>query len=413
MTVLFSYGMGVDSTAIYLRWREMTDEERGFKLDDLIVITAQTGSEYPETIRLVTEHILPLFREDGIRFVELAKPGPTVAHGRYKELQDTREPVALHPDGVFRLIDENRDAGTIPQYGSRRLCSLKFKGEPIDAWVTDNLPGPFTHVVGYEKEEGPWMGPGPAPKGWTRPGSSRVEKDLRGWEDQKEEGKPLALRRHPSYPLVDWQWDRAKCLDSIAERTGASWAKSACTFCPFAEDRGLGRLSCGQAVETMKLEAVAVALNPRQTLFPEHKGLRGKHKGRPMPGSAIETYKLHFEEAYDLYLDEIADGDWSCYEVKRAWINVGANGKPGVGGQIARNLRVLETGSAARCHRVLRARVGLRGLEVETDEFGFRYVDIAPKPDFGEGVEHRIVVAPAGAKDKVNDQYETYAARAE
>lgn len=395
MTTVLSYGLGVDSTAILLRWLEMTDEERGFALDDLVVITAQTGSEYPETIRLVETHIFPLFRENDIRFVEIAKAGPEKADG-YKVLQDTREPVALHPDGGYRLIDEMRDSGTIPQYGGIRKCSLKFKGEPIDAWLDDHLlTWNFTHVMGYEKDE-----------------KGRAQKDAR----EGATNAKLGARRTPSYPLIEWGWNRARCLDYIAEVTGASWAKSACTFCPFAEDRGLGRLSCGSAVETMKLEAVAVALNPRQTLFPEHKGLRGKHKGRPMPGSAIETFEIHFPEAYEAYVTDICDGDWTCYEVKRTWTGVGKDkpakdgkpakpGKAGVGGVFTRSLRRLHTGTAASCHMVLRERAQLRGIEVTTDEYGFRVADVSGKPEFGDGIEHRIAVAPAGAQDKVNKRF--------
>lgn len=391
MTTILSYGMGVDSTAILLRW--LTDPtSRDFDLDDLTVITAQTGSEYPETIRLVEEHVLPLLREHGIRFVELAKGGPVVADG-VKVLQDTREPVVLHPDGAYRLVDESRDSGTIPQYGGIRKCSLKFKGEPIDAWLDGHLrTWRFTHVIGYELDE-----------------LGRAEKDTR----LAAKNVKLGHRRDPNYPLIEWGWNRARCLDYIAEITGASWAKSACTFCPFAEDRGIGRLTCDQAVETMKLEAVAVALNPRQTLFPARKGVRGKHKGNPMPGSAMETYETHAPEAHDAFLREIGQGEWSCYEVRRAWTGVGANGKAGVGGGTARQVRVLETGSAGRCHRVLRARASLRGITPKLDAYGFLVADISGKPDFGNGIEHRIVVAPAGALDKEGDNYASLAATAE
>ncbi|WP_287281117.1 hypothetical protein, partial [Okeania sp. SIO2G5] len=39
MPHVLNYGMGVDSTAILLKWLAMSDEERGFPLCDLIVLT--------------------------------------------------------------------------------------------------------------------------------------------------------------------------------------------------------------------------------------------------------------------------------------------------------------------------------------------------------------------------------------
>ena len=74
---VLNYGMGVDSTAILLRWLEMTDNERGFPLEDLIVLTAQTGDEFESTKKLVEAHIFPLLRKHRIRFVEIAKHGPS------------------------------------------------------------------------------------------------------------------------------------------------------------------------------------------------------------------------------------------------------------------------------------------------------------------------------------------------
>jgi hypothetical protein len=57
--VILSYGLGVDSTAILLRW--LSDpSSRDFDLADLIVIVAMTGNEWDVTGRHVEEHILPL-----------------------------------------------------------------------------------------------------------------------------------------------------------------------------------------------------------------------------------------------------------------------------------------------------------------------------------------------------------------
>ncbi len=80
-TVIMSYGMGVDSTAILLRW--ITDPaSRDFDLEDLVVITAHTGDEFDQTSGDVEEIVLPLLRRHGIRFVQVGRTQPeTTASG--------------------------------------------------------------------------------------------------------------------------------------------------------------------------------------------------------------------------------------------------------------------------------------------------------------------------------------------
>ena len=58
---VLNYGMGVDSTAILLRWLNMADQERGFPLKNLIVLTAQTGDEFESTKDLVETHFFHCF----------------------------------------------------------------------------------------------------------------------------------------------------------------------------------------------------------------------------------------------------------------------------------------------------------------------------------------------------------------
>lgn len=48
--VVMSYGMGVDSTAILLRWL-IEPASRDFDLKDLVVVTAHTGDEFEQTLR--------------------------------------------------------------------------------------------------------------------------------------------------------------------------------------------------------------------------------------------------------------------------------------------------------------------------------------------------------------------------
>ena len=61
VATILSYGMGVESSAILLRWI-MSPVTRPCSLEDLIVITSQVGDEYTDTGRDVEAHILPLMR---------------------------------------------------------------------------------------------------------------------------------------------------------------------------------------------------------------------------------------------------------------------------------------------------------------------------------------------------------------
>ena len=83
--------MGVESSALILKWVER-ESLRDFDLTaDLIVITAQEGDEYPDQKMLVERHILPLMRAHHIRYVQVARAGHLEADGIIV-LDDTREP---------------------------------------------------------------------------------------------------------------------------------------------------------------------------------------------------------------------------------------------------------------------------------------------------------------------------------
>jgi hypothetical protein len=67
VATILSYGMGVESSAILLRWvLSPTTRPPPCPLQDLIVITSQVGDEYTDTGRDVEAHILPLMCAHGI-----------------------------------------------------------------------------------------------------------------------------------------------------------------------------------------------------------------------------------------------------------------------------------------------------------------------------------------------------------
>ena len=94
MIHILNYGMGVDSTAILLRWL-LEPSTRDFDLSELLILTAQTGDEFEDTKELVEAHILPLLQQYGVRFVQVARNGASIRDG-YIVLSDSRSSQTLH-----------------------------------------------------------------------------------------------------------------------------------------------------------------------------------------------------------------------------------------------------------------------------------------------------------------------------
>jgi hypothetical protein len=248
LTVI-SYGLGVDSTAVLLRWIN-EPASRDFDLQRLIVLTSMTGDEWEETKVLVERHMLPLFRQHGIRFVQVARSSRSMTSG-VSVLDDSRAPMVLHLAGAYRLSEEMVSAGTIPQTGGNRLCSIHAKGDVLDGWLARETRGrPFRHAVGFEVGE-----------------LARVRRD-------QAVGEKPHLHRRPWYPLVEWGWDRERASDYITVTLGVSWPKSACVYCPYAlaNKTGRGRTFAGYrrhpdaAGLALVMEYVALCLNPTQGL---------------------------------------------------------------------------------------------------------------------------------------------------
>jgi site-specific DNA-cytosine methylase len=387
-TVL-SYGLGVDSTAILLRW--LTDPaSRPCDLADLIVITAHVGDEFASTLELVERHVLPLLREHGIRFVQLGRKGKT----GLKVLDDSREPARLYADHSFKVSDEYRSGGTIPQTAGDRKCSMRAKGEIIDAWLLAELGDQvFDHVIGFEANE-----PGRAKRDAT------FTRELVG--PKKAARMP---NRAPSYPLITWGWDRQRCIDEIAELVGVVWPKSACTFCPF---------SCGKAEVmarfeaepeaahlALELEALALALNPRAKLYKRHSA-REK-----MAAAGLDAILAEHGRRLDA-------ATWALYSVTRVFTPSGG---------AVRKLEVLQTGTREAVSLALSDAAARDGLAVQLDDDGFRRAwashrrTVTERVKSGKGtrkrertlpcVESYLVAGLAGAEPKTNAAFDTYLGR--
>ncbi len=306
-TVL-SYGMGVESTAILVRWCE--DEDiRPCSLDRLVVITAQVGDEYGDTGRDVEAYILPMMRRHGIRFVQVARHGHREADG-ITVLDDSREPTKIFLGGDYKLSDELTRNGTVPQYGGVHRCALKFKAWVIEQWLEANVRGHAHHAFGYNSEER---------KRITQSEHSFRERIAFGFNtdetrriDQSREYNTLT--RQAFYPLLEWDWTRARCTDYIREKLGVTWRKSACVYCPFnalktdAIDRH--REHPEQVADALVLEHVSMALNPRATLY----------KGTSLIQIAMKTGN---NEALAGYRKRIESVKWAQYRVRRIYTRKG------------------------------------------------------------------------------------------
>lgn len=371
MNVVLSYGMGVDSTAILMRW--LTDSSsRDFDLDDLVVITAMTGDEFPDTKRMVETHLLPRLREQRVRFVQVARAGLLQADG-IVVLDDSRTPTTLHLEGRYKLSDELAQGGTVPQVAAgRRLCSVKFKGWPLDTWIASELRGrSFRHIIGFNADE---------PK--------RAAKDTSYSDEQ----------RNSEYPLIEWGWGREFCEQWLLELVGERWPKSCCTYCPFARDNHLDRYrdEPDAAVKSMLMEHTSIALNPRMTLFSSKSIIR-----------LVEDDNPH---AADEFYRQVADLEHAVYEVRRVFF--AKRGDSSKKGSSARAVRTLSRGPAVTCHVDLRRRV-----EAESERLGrpithsvengvMRAWTHRARTDHYPTVERFLVVAPAGVADKQRPSFE-------
>ncbi len=305
--IVFSNGMGVESVAILLRWI-LEAGSRDFPLDRLLVVTSMLGHEWQDTIRDFSTHILPLFRRHNIRFVQLARGGQFEDDG-IAVLDDSRDPTTLHSDGQFTLLDYLSVVGTVPQYGGAHLCSIKFKAWVIESWLEENVYGLVRHAFGYNAEETGRVRESEAAFasraarvgfGFNADELDRV-KDARSYD---------SLVRCGFYPLVEWGWNRQRCLDYIREKLGIVWRKSACVFCPFInlKREGLTRhfQFPAQAAAALALEYGSLAMNPRGTLY----------RDKALIDVMQEAGNVQALELHRHYLETC---EWALYRVRRIY----------------------------------------------------------------------------------------------
>lgn len=389
--VFASYGMGAESTA----WLHATltgarpaaqHPDLLPDLSNLIVATAQTGDEWSLTGELVEEHILPLIRNKNVRFVEVARRGPSKADG-VTILQDSRNPTEVHLDGDFKLSDENRLSGTMPILSGHHTCAQKSKGEPLDWWRAQDLgDAPYLHVMGFNADE-----------------ENRIKRD---------NAYTMGGQRTPYYPIRDWDMSRGACVDYLYQALvdaagtplGIVWPKSCCRQCPFISVAGwpaqlqlfLDRPR--EAVHHLVDEYVTLALNPRSGLFGPGKSLLGRLKRN----GATEV--LQFAER------RMQAMPWALYRVRRRF-NAPANAPRSVQRLMVGDYKQMRHALATTAEHA--GMLLTRGEEIPgapkkiRDTDGFARIWVTRRKDgVYPTLEEFIVAAPAQMGDKARASFE-------
>jgi hypothetical protein len=302
--IVLSYGMGIESTAILVRWL-LEPMTRPCALEDLIVLTAMTGDEYADTGRDVTNFVLPLLREHSIRYVQVARAGAKEADG-ITVLSDTRQPELLYLEGDYRLSDELRSAGTVPQVAGVHRCSLKAKAAPLEFWLSTHANFSYRQAFGYNAEE---------TKRSDKCQHFTTQRVAFGFnvDEQKRIDRAGAYdtpSRESFFPLQEWNWTRQHCEDYLMSVFRILWRRSACIYCPYnrldAAALQRHRESFEQVADAMMLEHMSLSLNPRGQLYAKE--------------SLIQiTLASGDQRAEDAYNAKLADAEWAVYRVRRIY----------------------------------------------------------------------------------------------
>jgi hypothetical protein len=86
------------------------------------------------------------------------------------------------------------------------------------------------------------------------------------------------------YPLIDWDWNRARCMEEIAKAGLPVPPKSSCFFCPAIKPAEVRQLPPALLRRIMLWEARA-ALRVRTIAGLWRNGSKGTRSGEPCPGS--------------------------------------------------------------------------------------------------------------------------------
>lgn len=165
-------------------------------------------------------------------------------------------------------------------YGSSRLCSGKYKLEPQDKWLNHWQPAldawsnkeRVVKLIGYDVDEryridtaDEWNDARYLDK-WSK-GATYIDIARAFATDPNDEKEVRSLVRKVTatckyekrYPLVEWGWGRAECVDSV-KRTGLDikFGKTACFYCPASKEHEIRALPPPLQVRALRIERGAL-----------------------------------------------------------------------------------------------------------------------------------------------------------
>ncbi len=370
---VINWGLGADSSA-YLA-RMLTDPAgHGIDLDRTVVLYMATGSEWPETRLLAQEFILPLLREHGVRFVQLARNGHLASDG-ITVLDDSRHAERLHTRGAWTLWEEMETVGTVPQQAGTRKCSLRAKGDVGDRWICAVMGGrPFRQIIGFNADE-----------------AGRCLKD---------QANSKLAGRTGEFPLVDWGWGRRECEGYLLERFNVHWPKSYCTFCCFPISMGSlpahmerMRNHPGIAGEVLRLEYTAMSLNPNAKLYGKKSLLGLFDPTQERDQACLEAFQREL------------DMPWALYRVRRLFLLSADGGhRP-----VMRSTERIGLGSPAQLAHKVTAVSQRFGIAVERDhQYGRARAWLRPRRPAWPMAEELFATAPARVIDKQDKNFEQH-----
>lgn len=174
---IVSYGGGTNSTAMLIGM-----VKRNIKPDHILF--ADTGGEKQGTYHYITYFNNWLFQHDF----------PLIETVKYK----TKFGIELT---LEQDIINNK---TLPAIAfGWKTCSQKFKIAPQEKFVSERYPNDsIIHFIGFDF-----------------------------YEQRRVKDNPLPNHTN-KYPLIEWQWNRDKCVQEILDAKLCLPGKSSCFFCP-------------------------------------------------------------------------------------------------------------------------------------------------------------------------------------
>lgn len=255
MKTILSCGLGVDSTALAVLCKQ-----KGIMPD--AVVFADTGGEKPETY-----HFKDIFEQ-------------WLADNGFPPLTTVRGFERRNGTPTYTLEENCLVSETLPSvvYGIKS-CSRIWKRVPVLNWIKKTYPNEkCLMLLSFNADERRRM--------------------------KQSEAKNI----ENGYPLIDFEWDRIKCLEEIAKEGLPIPAKSACFFCPSTRKNHVTLLNKKHpdlAERALKIEAVGMEKRKRDKAIGDIKGL-----GRHWAWKDV----IEYSEAQLSLLDENHIYDCNCIE---------------------------------------------------------------------------------------------------